>query len=244
MKTNPLNISYSFLLALLLSCQLFFGANTLQHPEKTREFDSNFKERYSGNTYNYEGQDITGHTPSGSGEYEDYKKNEKLKKYENNPNYYSLDLGPLSWLFYLAIIAAVTFLVYILISEGRTKLFSSKRNKTFDSYNDITAENIAETDLDNLILNAEKSGDFRLAIRYYYLLALKHLSLKNYIEIEDDKTNSEYLNEISNKPFCKDFEYILYLYNYIWYGEFPLNDQQYQKAKNNFTALLKQVNQV
>ncbi|UKM66101.2 hypothetical protein GSB9_02674 [Flavobacteriaceae bacterium GSB9] len=231
-----------FLLALLLAFQSSFGYFGTQQPQNPRQFDSDFKERYSGNKYNYEGVDIVSKTPSGSGEYEDYKKTEDPRKEEDNQDFFSINLGPLSWLFYLAIIGAVIFLVYILLNEGSSGLFSRNRNQSINIYNEITADNIEDTDIDAFILNAEKTGDYRLAIRYYYLLVLKHLSLKNHIKFEDDKTNSEYLNEIYDKPFSKDFEYTSYLYNYIWYGEFPLNANAYQKAKTNFATLLKQVN--
>jgi len=80
-----------------------------------------------------------------------------------------------------------------------------------------------------------------LAIRYYYLLTLKTLNLKKYIKFENEKTNAQYLNEISKKPFKNDFAYLQYLYNYIWYGKFSINTNQYNKAKNYFVTLLKRI---
>ncbi len=212
-------------------------------PEQIRAFDENFKSRYSSNKYNYEGKKVVSKTPSGSGDYADYKGDkEKLKQKEKNNNErISIDLGPLGWLFYILIGLAVVYLVYILLNEGGSGLFSSKRNKSIASYDDITAENIEHADIHALIHNAEKDNNYRLAIRYYYLLVLKTLSLKNHIKFEDDKTNSEYLNEIREKPFSKRFEYISYLYNYIWYGKFVVNIDQYTKAKSNFVTLLNQV---
>jgi len=136
----------------------------------------------------------------------------------------------------------VVYLVYILLNEGGTGLFTVNRNKNINSYDEITADNIENADIHTLIKNAENNQDYRLAIRYYYLLVLKTLSLKNHIKFEDDKTNNEYLNEVSDKPFSKDFAYTSYLYNYIWYGEFPLDTVKYNKAKNDFSGFLKQVN--
>lgn len=227
---------------MVFNVQPFFGLNTLQEPGKIRHFEDDFKEHYSGSKYNYEGEDIVTQTPTGSGNYEDYKNSKDRRKERNNSDAFSLNLGPIEWIFYLAIALAVIYLAYILFNEGGAGLFSANRNKAINSYEEITAENIEQTDIDSFILNAEREGNYRLAIRYYYLLVLKTLSLKNHIKFEDDKTNSEYLNEIYNKPFSKDFEYTSYLYNYIWYGEFPLNADKYQLAKTNFATLLKQVN--
>ena len=213
----------------------------VQTPDSQRTFDNDFKDRYRSDKYNYEGTKIVSETPSGSGNYEDYKNEEAKRKEQNNSDSISINLGPLAWIFYIAIAGAVIFLVYILINEGGSNLFSSNRNKTLNNFEEITAENIENADILTLIKNAENDNDFRLAIRYYYLLILKTLSLKNYIKFEDDKTNNEYLIEVSDKPFSKDFQYTSYLYNYIWYGEFPINLNNYNTAKTNMETLLKQV---
>lgn len=221
--------------------QATFSSNMAQEPEQIRQFDDDFKDRYSGNKYNYEGKKIVTETPTGSGKYEDYKNEKPSRKEANNNEEVTINLGPLGWLFYLAIALAVIYLVYILLNEGGSGLFSSRKNKTLNDFDEITAENIEHADIHALIKNAESENNYRLAIRYYYLLVLKTLSLKNHIKFEDDKTNSEYLNEIREKPFNKKFEYISYLYNYIWYGKFAVDIGQYTKAKNNFQTLLNQV---
>ncbi|MDO5981714.1 hypothetical protein [Flavivirga spongiicola] len=218
--------------------QTVFSSNTLQEPEQIRVFDEDFKERYSSDKYNYEGKKIVTETPMGSGKYEDYKSGKLRQKEKNNTDDITINFGPLGWLFYLAIGIAVAYLVYILLNEGGSGLFSSRKNETLNNYENITAENIEHADIHTLIKNAENNDNYRLAIRYYYLLVLKTLSLKNYIKFEDDKTNSEYLNEINEKPFSEKFAYTSYLYNYIWYGKFSLNIEQYNKAKSNFLTFL------
>ncbi len=218
--------------------QTICSATVFQQPEQIRQFDDNFKDQYSGSTYNYEGREIITETQSSSGHYEDYKNDAPNLKEKNDSDSLSINLGPLSWLFYGALVMAVLYLVYILFNEGGAGLFTSNKNKKINNYDEITAENIENADINTLIKNAENSNDYRLAIRYYYLLVLKNLSLKNYIKFGDDKTNAEYLIEISSQPFRSKFEYTSYLYNYIWYGEFSLNFEQYNKAKSNFETLL------
>ncbi|MBU3822851.1 hypothetical protein KO566_12330 [Flavobacteriaceae bacterium XHP0103] len=217
------------------------NAYAFQEPNNNRTFDNNFKERYSGNKYNYEGVDIVTESPKDSGDYKDYSNKEPKTRERNDQSAFSINLGPLRWLFYLAIAAAVVFLVYILLNEGGSSLFSSRKHTKLNNHEEITSDNIENADINALINNAENANDYRLAIRYYYLLVLKTLTLKNHIKFEDDKTNAEYLNETNDKPYGKDFAYTSYLYNYIWYGEFPLNTTQYTKAKNNFITLLNQV---
>ncbi len=232
-----------YILVFTMVCtQISNAINPIQDPEFNRRFDNDFKERYSGRNFNYEGKKVVNKTQAGSGQYEDYKKEKTKIKERNNADEITINFGPFGWIFYIILGAAVIYLAYVLLNEGGTGLFSSGKNKTITNYDDITAENIEHADIHALIKKAENDTNYRLAIRYYYLLVLKTLSLKNHIKFEDDKTNAEYLNELNEKPFSKSFAYTSYLYNYIWYGKFSLDNSQYTKAKHNFTTLLNQVN--
>lgn len=226
---------------MMLSLQTVMAIAVVQEPEVYREFDSDFKTRYSSDKYNYEGKKVIGKTRRGSGKYEDYNKEKIKTKEEDNTNNIIINLGPLGWLLYLVLAVAVIYLAYVILNEGGTGLFASNKNKSINTYNEITAENIEHADIKTLIKKAENNKDYRLAIRYYYLLTLKTLSLKNHIKFEDDKTNAEYLTEVSSTSFSQGFSYASYLYNYIWYGKFNLEETQYTQAKENFVSLLNQL---
>ena len=77
-----------------------------------------------------------------------------------------------------------------------------------------------------------------MAIRYYYLWTLKKLSERNIIEWHVDKTNTDYLYEIQSKELKDNFQYLSYLYNYIWYGEFEMNDITFNQAQKAFEKTL------
>jgi hypothetical protein len=233
---------------MLLSYQSIAATSVFQEPDQNRVFKDDFKDRYSGRKYNYEGKKIVNKTPGFDGEFADYeakRRQEKLKEKEekekNANNDISFNLGPFSFLFYGILIAAVIYLVYVLLNDGSSGLFSRRQHQKLEGSEDITAENIERTDIDYLIESAENNSDYRLAIRYYYLNTLKALGLKKHIQIEDDKTNSEYLSELYNTPYKDKFQYTSYLYDYIWYGEFPLNAEKYEAAKIHFQELIKQV---
>ncbi|MFB9056377.1 hypothetical protein ACFFU9_06425 [Mariniflexile ostreae] len=215
-----------------------FAVSHTQHPQYNNQFDTDFKTRYSGSKYDYNGQDIIGHTASGSGEIADYKNQKNKTKVKNNEDVLSMNLGALDWLFIIALIGAVGYLAFLLLNEGGSGLFSRRQHQKLNKSGEITAENIENTNIQSLINIAENDKDYRLAIRYHYLLVLKTLSLKKLIKFEDDKTNADYLNELSHQPFVEKFSYTLYLYNYTWYGEFDVDNHQYNTAKTNFTNLL------
>ena len=208
-----------------------------------RHFDEDFKERYSSDRYNYEGRNAAVPQSTGEAEYADYDSDYSptVQDDSSSSESVSFDLGPFTWLFYLALAAGVIYLIYFLLNEGGSGLFSSRQNQTLNRHQPITADTIENTDLKSLIANAENSNDFRLAIRYHYLLILKTLSLKNIIQFEDDKTNAEYIRELESQPYSNGFKNTSYVYNYVWYGEFPLNPDLYSKAKLKFESLLKEV---
>ena len=107
-------------------------------------------------------------------------------------------------------------------------------------YEDVE-KNIHLVDFEKLIKETLKSGEQRLSIRYYYLWLLKKMSDKNMIEWDIEKTNSDYLYELKEPLFKSDFEYVSYLYNYIWYGEFELDEPTFEKAKSVFEKIIKSI---
>lgn len=231
---------------MLLSSEMVWSQNISEENLTENSFDPDFKERYKGKNYNYEGKEVVGTTRGGSGNYEEYKEERNpVIKEENNETESNSNssFAGLDWLFILALVLAVVYLAYILLNEGGQGLFTGNRQKKVRNPEEITVENIEQTDVDSMIESAEKAGDFRLAIRYYYLLVLKNLSLKGFIKLEDDKTNQEYFNEIAHHEFSDNFAYTSYLYNYIWYGEFTIASPEYAKAKTSFDQLIKRMGQ-
>ena len=212
-----------------------------QEPEYNRSFDEDFKSRYEGRKYNYEGDaEVKRELTLNDGEFAEYENTTPREREENNSTFGGFTGGLLNWVFIIILVLAVVFVMYNIMSDGETGLFSRKKFRKIQT-KEINGSNIEETDIESLISSAEKEQDFRLAVRYYYLLVLKTLSLKNVIKYEDDKTDTDYLNEIGTQTYNNSFAKTAYLYNYVWYGEFPLNQQQYGKAKNSFENLLKTV---
>jgi len=103
---------------------------------------------------------------------------------------------------------------------------------------DIDIENIETADFQSLISNTQQAGDYRLGIRYYYLWLLKILAYNNIIKWHSDKTNSDYLYEIKDEALRSQFRYLSYIYDYSWYGEFPVNEVDYAKAAKAFTETI------
>ena len=135
----------------------------------------------------------------------------------------------------------IIFVIYLIVKailngEGQW-IFGKSSDKKVIHYEDIE-KNIHLVDFEKLIKETLKSGEQRLSIRYYYLWILKKMSDKNMIEWDIEKTNSDYLYELKEQTFKSDFEYVSYLYNYIWYGEFEMTEDSFLQAKNAFEKTL------
>ncbi|MEZ4802381.1 MAG: DUF4129 domain-containing protein [Gelidibacter sp.] len=127
----------------------------------------------------------------------------------------------------------------VMNDEGKW-VFGKSSDKSIIPITDIE-NNLQATDFRQLIAEAEQNGNYRLAIRYYYLWLLKGLTNAEIIRYDVEKTNSDYFNEITSKQMKDEFSYTSYLYNYIWYGEFDVNQQQFDKAKSAFTKFLNSI---
>ncbi|MGS2727059.1 DUF4129 domain-containing protein [Psychroserpens sp. BH13MA-6] len=134
-------------------------------------------------------------------------------------------------------ILVLFFIVKAIMNKEGSWVFGKSSDKNIIPVTDIE-NNIFETDFKTLIQNAEDHHNYRLAIRYYYLWLLKKLAKAEYIEYDVEKTNSDYYLELSEASIKKDFAYTSYLYNYIWYGEFDIDQAQYEKAKEAFAQFL------
>jgi hypothetical protein len=140
------------------------------------------------------------------------------------------------------IVAYVIYMIVkiILNKEGKWIFGKSTTRKIYTE--EEIEKNLIYVDFEKLIQETLKNGDNRLAIRYYYLWILKRLAEKNIIEWHTEKTNSDYSYEIQSTELRTDFQYLSYLYNYIWYGEFEMNEQTFLHAQNAFEKTLKSLN--
>lgn len=145
-------------------------------------------------------------------------------------------------IYFILIAGTIYFLIRLLIGKDAVSFFR-KKNKLVAPINS-TEEHIDAIDLNALIINALAEKNYRLAIRYMYLKALQDLSIKNVINYHFEKTNTDYYREIVDVSLKQKFSRISYLYDYIWYGEFDLDENEYKSAKESFDQLNVKINNI
>src|SRR5690606_18641938 len=117
---------------------------------------------------------------------------------------------------YIIIVVLIAFLVRYIILNDIHLIFRKKPKELVEVYD--LDKDIHEIDFDQLIEDAVSREQYRSAVRYHFLRLLKIMSEKQIIEWNPDKTNREYLLEISNPALKKEFDYLAYVYENIWYG--------------------------
>ncbi len=138
----------------------------------------------------------------------------------------------------------VIFVIYLIVksilnNEGQW-IFGRNSDRNIINYEDVE-KNLQAVNFEKLIAQSIKNGQNRLSIRYYYLWLLKIMSQREIIEWDIEKTNSDYVYEIKDELFKQEFSYLSYLYNYIWYGEFDLEMDTFEKAKIAFETTIQKL---
>ncbi len=93
---------------------------------------------------------------------------------------------------------------------------------------------IKHENLDKLIQQAVDNNDYRLAVRYYYLKTLKLLTQKELIDWKPEKTNRDYIKELSSTRFTDKFRRITFAYDFVWYGNFLPDKKDFIDIKRDF----------
>ena len=166
------------------------------------------------------------------------KKKEKEEEEGTPPNFEGI--GAL--LKFLVIILGVGLLIFLLVRTlGNESLFSPRDKKLKPVANtdlEKIEDNLEEAELDDPIRQAIAAGDYPLAVRLYYLAVLKDLSLSKKIKWKKDKTNGEYLRELSGTSIFIEMQKITLVFERIWYGKMELNKEDFLIVEELFLKMI------
>jgi hypothetical protein len=133
-------------------------------------------------------------------------------------------------------ILAITFVLFILYKLFLTEGVFRKTPKSIKENTPAAEEEVITSDsnFETLIKQAAQTGNYRLAVRYQYLQTLHKLAGKNFVELATDKTNYQYVREITNQNYQQDFAALTLNYEYVWYGEFNIDIIIYKRMETDF----------
>lgn len=157
------------------------------------------------------------------------------KKKSKVPSTSIFDSKIIKILFWAAAIFAVLFILYQLFG-GQQNLFY--RNKKLKINETEPEEGISEASHLVLSQQAAARGDYRVAVRHQYSYVLELMGEKKLLLLQPQKTNDHYLKEVRQLPLSSDFAKLTLQFEYIWYGEFQLNEQQYKTISEGYRKFI------
>lgn len=228
------------LLLTTLSSALLWSQNAIVKKDSSSinvtYFKKNFKDNYSGDDFNYSINDTGGIN---------LMQRILRKFFDFMGDLFGIDIDfidykTLEYIVYGLLGIIVLYLIIKFLLQNPVSSVFKTETKTIEGFSYVE-EDIEQIDFDKLIKKALKENNYRLATRYQYLKSLKVLANKKAIDWHYEKTNSDYLHEIKDNKLKERFKRISYIYDYVWYGEFPIDEVSFNKNNIDFNQLIKTV---
>jgi len=137
--------------------------------------------------------------------------------------------GIAGWVLF-AVFVIIVLLVIYLIYKNRPGLFS-RETKSLLPY-EVTDENIYGIDFENELAAALSAGDFRSAIRFLYLQALRLLADRQWIDWQIYKTPTEYIYELKPVDLRQPFRDFTNRFLQVRYGNFKATRELFEAMCN------------
>ncbi len=191
-------------------------------PDSLRQFEAGWKENYTGEEFNYDRIE---------GQAQNYLSRFIRWVVESLAEIFGVDvsaetLSIMEFIIYALLGVLALYLVVRYVSQAPLgQLFSKQEPEMPGAV--WQEDDLQEIDLDALLREALDAGDYRLAVRYQFLRLLKKLNREGKIDYHPEKTNWDYLAELSDSPLKSQFSRASRIYEYAWYGEQSLSAATY-----------------
>lgn len=129
--------------------------------------------------------------------------------------------------------ALLVFAILKFIGADPRGLFGRKAASAELPVEEVEAD-IHSISFEDMIAEAVRNQQYKRAVRLFYLKTLKQLSDREWIDWRPYKTNYEYIRELKRNDLSGEFRQVTQLFEYIWYGDFPLNNNTFKDAENQF----------
>jgi hypothetical protein len=149
--------------------------------------------------------------------------------------------GPPKWLsklfLVILIIAAALGLGYVLM---RLRKNTNVQQQTTVQLEEDPTE-LTQSEFERLLSEALKTGNYREAVRLYFVAVLKELIQLELIRWKKDKTNQAYRNELRGHVLAAQFSQCVRIYEYVWYGHYSLSQETFAPIELQMKVLLKKL---
>ena len=143
---------------------------------------------------------------------------------------------------YLVLICIAALAIWLLYkADVLSYVFTWAKPRAVTTPYDVLDENIHVIDFSQRIADAVAQRNYRMAVRLLYLQSLKRLTDAGRIAWQADKTNRQYVYELAanvpaNSPTRAEFEALTTQFEYVWYGNFSVDDVRYERIRQQSQA--------
>lgn len=142
-------------------------------------------------------------------------------------------INPNVWKILLIIVVSglLVFFVYYFLKN------KSRRDKKVNQQEinlEWNPEIISKSELEELLEKAILEKNYREGIRIYFTFILKEMIRLKLIHWKTEKTNYDYLLELSQSNERKNFEESVRIFDLVWYGDYQIDENTFQQIKPVF----------
>jgi hypothetical protein len=219
------------------------GAETKLNREKWKELRDGIHYRKSADSEEYfeEWSKKTGNPDQfenrkDTREYLEGKEREYKPSKKNKPSSFTFP-GWIMYILYAAIAIVLLFIIYKLFFDRPKKI---QITKTAPVEEELPVEKPFD-ELEEMLKTFIEKGNYREAIRIYFIFIIKTLRNKGWIQWEKQKTNRHYLAEMRERNEFQSFSKSILLFEIIWYGKRDVNAEQFAQIRIIYDDLLTQL---
>jgi hypothetical protein len=153
-------------------------------------------------------------------------KKEETKKLQKPSKGINLPDFKFPFIFLTLIILGI--IIYLLLKNTN---FGNKKVQTniLVNFDDLDEQTLKDAELNTPLNTAIRKGDFKTAYRIKYLKVLQLLIGRNLIIYKKEKTNYDYLMQLSGKTVYEPFRSLTFNFDGIWYGELFIDETRYNE---------------
>lgn len=175
------------------------------------------------------------------------KEEEEVDEARNweNPFEFNSEFGRMLSIALLSILGVILLVIVLrFLLKPPTKNVQITDKEAIEVSVEELAENLEAHDPSGLIEQAIGTGNYRLAVRLYYLKTIRELSLKDEIKWQRDKTNHSYLHEMQAHQLYQSFQEMTRIFERVWYGNRDLSVTDFEQIRPKAERLLAQIDAI
>ncbi|WP_394676432.1 DUF4129 domain-containing protein [uncultured Sphingobacterium sp.] len=141
---------------------------------------------------------------------------------------------------FLAVIALAFILYKVLYNRKQYFIKHSEEESELDVLAYVE-RNLMNSNLEPYIQEAIAQRNYALGIRYLQLLNIQKLAQSDHIKWKLSKTNAEFAEEIQNEELRRGFAKCTRIFDYVWFGQFQLTEDNFSQYQQLFHQYQKQI---